>query len=142
MSSKATERTYRAACRRGYLVIAKGCRWRKRRTASDRRRRRRWGARCKRLGRHEVIVFPAEDRWAVILCFRDGPDSELRYVRHEFVRAFERWTGDEPMTDEPGCWFGGADTRAEARGLARELVSIDAQPRFPELETVFEVHGE
>lgn len=99
-----------------------------------------WEEHCQAGGRHRILIFPVQDRWAIVLGFGHGWGREKRYVRKEFTRAFVAWFGKEPTVDGPKVWCGATTRRSTAEALAWKLVDIDARPRDPRFETVFEVH--
>lgn len=100
-----------------------------------------WNAHCEMLSLHRVVVCPnVHGKWCVMLAFRDGPASELAYVKHALAEAFSRRLGREPSRKDPDAWVARTRKRELAEAVATELAAIDARQRDPAFETVFEIH--
>lgn len=90
-----------------------------------------------------MFTFPGEDDvWFVIATLHGGLDAEFRYVLHDLRAAFLKHLGCEAEEDdEPGVLHGVTTRRTTAGELAASLVAIDATPRDPAFEVVFDVHA-
>lgn len=101
-----------------------------------------WNMHCEAASLHRVLVCPnVHGKWCVMLAFRDGPGSELAYVKDALAEAFSRHLDRGPSRKDSDAWAARTRKRDLAEAVASELAAIDARQRDPALETVFEIHA-